>query len=57
MEKPIQLLLSILLLRKKEIYNEIWNTILSKNDKIVTGYTKENIRLMNQKIKEIKGNK
>ena len=27
---------------KKEMYNEIWNTIASKNDKMLLGYTKEN---------------
>lgn len=26
---------------KKEIYNEIWNTIVSKNSNIILGYTKE----------------
>lgn len=41
----------------KEIYNEIWNTILSKNNNILTGYTKENIKAMNDKVKEIKRKK
>ena len=27
---------------KKEIYDEIWNTIASKNTNILLGYTKEN---------------
>ena len=27
---------------KKEMYNEIWNTILDKNNKITTGYSNEN---------------
>lgn len=43
--------------QKKEIYNEIWNTILSKNERILTGYTKENINMMNQKVKEIRKEK
>lgn len=37
---------------KKEIYNEIWNTIIRKNNKIVLGYTKENIKEMNEKYKK-----
>ena len=28
---------------KKEIFEEVWNTIVSKNDKVLIGYTKENI--------------
>lgn len=43
--------------KSKEIYEEIWNTILSKNKEIVTGYTRDNIKYFNQKIKEIKKNK
>lgn len=43
--------------RKKEIYNEIWETIKSKNPQIKTGYTKENIKEMKSKIKEIKQQK
>lgn len=43
--------------QKKEIYNEIWDTIISKNDQILTGYTKENITAMNQKVKEIRKEK
>lgn len=42
---------------KKEMYNEIWNTILDKNDKITTGYSSENIKHFNQVRKEIKKNK
>lgn len=40
--------------KKKEIYAEIWNTITSKNDQILIGFTKENIDAMNQKVKEIR---
>lgn len=39
------------------MYNEIWNTILDKNNKITTGYTKENIKYFNKIKKEIKKNK
>lgn len=39
---------------KKEAYDEIWNTIIQKNPNIVTGYTKENIKAMKEKVKEIK---
>lgn len=38
---------------KKEEYDEIWNTISSKNDKLLLGYNKENIN----KSKEITKNK
>lgn len=37
---------------KKEVYNEIWNTIISKNNRIVLGYTKENIKEMNDRFKK-----
>lgn len=40
--------------KKKKMYNEIWNTIINKNDQILIGFTKENIDAMNQKVKEIK---
>lgn len=36
---------------KKEIYNEIWNTIISKNNKMLLGYTKENIQEMKNRKK------
>lgn len=49
--------LDIITKQKKEIYNEIWNTIYNKNEKILTGYTKENIKMMNQKLKEIRKNR
>lgn len=39
---------------KKEIYNEIWNTIISKNNTIALGYTKENIKEMKEKYKNKK---
>lgn len=39
---------------KKEIYNEIWNTIISKNNKMLLGYTKENIQEMKEKKKNKK---
>ena len=34
--------MSIITKEKKEIYDEIWNTIASKNTNILLGYTKEN---------------
>ncbi len=37
---------------KKEVYNEIWNTIVSKNNSIVLGYTKENIQEMKNRFKK-----
>ena len=43
--------------KKKEIFDEIWNTIASKNDKMRLGYTSENIKEMNAKAKEIKNAK
>lgn len=43
--------------KKKEVFNEIFNTILNKNNKMLVGYTNENIKLMKDKIKEIKSNK
>lgn len=46
--------MAVITKQMKEIYNEIWNTIISKNDQILTGYTKENINAMRQKVKEIK---
>lgn len=42
---------------KKEIYNEIWDTIISKNSTMLIGYTKENIKAMKDKVNEIKRNK
>lgn len=36
---------------KKEIYNEIWNTIASKNKIMLLGYTKENIKEMKDRKK------
>ncbi len=43
--------------KSKEIFEEIWNTIAKKNENILLGYTKENIRAMREKVKEIKKNK
>lgn len=40
--------------KKKEIFDEIWDTIASKNDKMRLGYNDENRKEMNQKAKEIK---
>lgn len=37
---------------QKEVYNEIWNTIISKNGSITLGYTKENIKEMKEKFKK-----
>ena len=34
--------INIVTKEKKEIYDEIWNTIASKNKNILLGYTKEN---------------
>ena len=39
---------------KKEAYNEIWNTIVSKNNKIVLGYTQENIKEMKERFRKKK---
>ena len=33
--------IDVLTKAKKEIYDEIWNTIISKNNNIILGYTKE----------------
>lgn len=35
---------------KKEIYDEIWNTIVSKNSSMLLGYTKENIKLAKERV-------
>ena len=43
--------------KKKEVYEEIWNTIYSKNPNMLLGYTEENINAMDEKIKEIKAKK
>lgn len=43
--------------KKKEVFNEIFNTILSKNNQMLVGYTNENIKLMKDRVKEIKANK
>jgi len=46
--------IDIITKKKKEVYEEIWNTIINRNPNMLTGYTKENIAIMNDKIKEIK---
>lgn len=43
--------------KKKEAYEEIWSSILEKNNTMLLGYTKENIDEMKQKVKEIKKSK
>lgn len=43
--------------KSKEIFEEIWDTIAKKNENILLGYTKENIRAMKEKVKEIKKNR
>lgn len=43
--------------KSKAVYDEIWDTIVSKNKDMVLGYTSENIKAMNKKIKEIKKEK
>lgn len=53
----ILVLINITTKSKKEMYNEIWNTILDKNNKITIGYTSKNIKQFNQLKKEIKKNK
>ncbi len=37
---------------QKEVYDEIWNTILSKNGNITVGYTKENRKEMKERFKK-----
>lgn len=49
--------IDIITKKKKEVFEEIWNTIISKNNQMLLGYTKENISTMKEKIKEIKNNK
>lgn len=43
--------------KSKAVYDEIWDTIVSKNKDMLLGYTSENIKTMNKKIKEIKKEK
>lgn len=35
---------------KKEIYDEIWNTIVSKNNNMLLGHTEENIKLAKERV-------
>ncbi len=37
---------------QKAVYDEIWNTIISKNSNIKLGYTKENIKEMKERFKK-----
>lgn len=41
----------------KAVYDEIWNTIISKNPGIKLGYTSDNIKYFKGIVKEIKNNK
>lgn len=43
--------------KSKAVYDEIWDTIVKKNPNMLLGYTSENIKAMNKKIKEIKKNR
>lgn len=43
--------------KSKAVYDEIWSTIVSKNKDMLLGYTSENIKIMNKKVKEIKKEK
>ncbi len=43
--------------KSKAVYNEIWDTIVSKNKDMRLGYTSENIKDMNKKVKELKKEK
>ena len=49
--------ISVVTKAKNEIYNEIWNTIISKNPNINTGYTQDNIKYFREVTKEIKKKK
>lgn len=40
--------------KSKAVYDEIWETIVRKNNNMLLGYTSENIKAMNKKVKEIK---
>ena len=42
--------------KKKEIYEEIWKNRVENNDKIVLGYTQENIKQMKELYKKKKQN-
>lgn len=46
--------LSLVTKAKKEEYDEIFNTIAGKNDKIMVGYTKENMKKAKEIVKEHK---
>ena len=40
-----------------EIYEEVFNTICSKNEEMLVGYTNENCKIMREELKQIKANK
>lgn len=42
---------------RQEMFNEVLNTIIKKNENILVGYTKENVELMKNKLKDIKAAK
>lgn len=43
--------------KQRDVFDEIWNIIARKNDKMLIGYTKENIDKARKMKKEIKANK
>lgn len=43
--------------KSREIFEEIFETVVSKNPKVTVGYTSENIKQMRLKVKEIKKNR
>lgn len=43
--------------KSRDIFEEIWETIVTKNPKVTVGYTPENIKEMRAKVKEIKKNR
>jgi len=43
--------------KQKEVHNEIWQTIIGKNNKILLGYTDENRKTMQEVKKELKRSK
>lgn len=49
--------IDIITKKSRDIFEEIWETIVTKNPKVKIGYTKENIKEMRAKIKEIKKNR
>lgn len=43
--------------KSSDVFQEIWETIASKNKDMLLGYTKENIKKTKEKVKEIKANR